>query len=221
MSLKNYEYILMDLDGTITDPLEGITRSVQHALASFGIQVEDPHTLSHFIGPPLVDAFMEYYGFSREQGVKAAEKYRERFSVVGLYENEVYPGMEDFLKKMTSAGKKLLVATSKPQVFAEKILDHFHLAQYFTFIGGSNLDGTRAHKDEVIAYVLAENHITRLDQVVMVGDRKYDLAGAQKLGLDCIGVLYGYGSRQEMETAGATALAENLEELTGLLLGSR
>ena len=129
--------------------------------------------------------------------------------------------LEDFLKKMTSAGKKLLVATSKPQVFAEKILEHFHLAQYFTFIGGSNLDGTRAHKDEVIAYVLAENHITQLDQVVMVGDRKYDLAGAQKLGLDCIGVLYGYGSRQEMETAGATALAENLEELTGLLLGSR
>jgi len=208
----------MDLDGTITDPLEGITRSVQYALAHFGIQVEDHHTLSHFIGPPLVDAFMEYYGFSREQAVAAAEKYRERFSVTGLYENEVYPGMEAFLQTMAAAGKKLLVATSKPQVFAQKILEHFGLAGYFTFIGGSNLDGTRAHKDEVIRYVLEENRITDLRQAVMVGDRKYDLVGAQKVGLDCIGVLYGYGSPEEMKEAGATALAADLRELAQLLL---
>jgi len=196
----------------------GITKSVQYALAGFGVQVEDHRTLTHFIGPPLIDAFMEYYRFTPEDARAATDRYRERFSTVGLYENEVYEGIPQLLDKLKQAGKKLLVATSKPEVFARQILEHLSLDGYFDFIGGSTMDETRTHKEEVIAYLLAENGITDLSQVVMIGDRKYDVAGAHSLGIRCVGVLYGFGDLAEMQEAGADAIAEDIDALEALLL---
>ena len=195
-----YQHILFDLDGTLTDPKVGITSAVAHALKFYGIEVENLDTLCKFIGPPLADSFMEYYGFDREQAVEAVEKYREYFSVRGLYENEVY------------------LATSKPEVYARQILEYFHLTEYFTFIGGSELSGERVRKGDVIAYVLEHEKITDRDKVIMVGDRMHDVLGAKEQNIPCIGVLYGYGNRQELEEAGATMIKESVEELHDTLV---
>ncbi|NFI61486.1 HAD family hydrolase, partial [Clostridium botulinum] len=200
---KKYDYIFMDLDGTITDPMIGITKSIQYSLKHFGINVEDINTLTKFIGPPLKDTFRLDYGFNEEETVIAMEKFRERFASIGLFENNVYEGMEDFLKLLKDSGKTLMVATSKPKFFAEQILDHFGLAKYFTFIGGSNMDETRSKKSEVIDYILSENNITDLSSVVMIGDRKHDIMGAKEFNIDSIWVLYGYANYDELKKADA------------------
>lgn len=213
-----WDTILFDLDGTLTDPKEGITASVQYALRQFGIEENDMEILCRFIGPPLVDSFQEFYGFSQERAVQAAEKYREYFPEHGIFANIPYEGIHRVLGTLREASKTLMVATSKPQEFAERILNHFELREYFAFVGGSELDGGRGRKDEVIAYVLQENHLTDLQRVVMVGDRRHDVQGAKRCGLECVGVLYGYGDRQELEGAGAVAVVENLSELLQILL---
>ena len=168
---KDYEYILFDLDGTLTDPKEGITKSVAYALESFGIHVEDLDSLCKFIGPPLKESFMVYYELDDAQGDQAVEKYRERFAVTGLFENKVYPGIREMLELLKEQGKTLLVATSKPSIYARQILEHFDLMKYFTFLSGSELDGTRVDKAEVITYALQENKIQDLSKVIMIGDR--------------------------------------------------
>ncbi|MEY8352320.1 HAD family hydrolase [Lachnospiraceae bacterium 54-53] len=213
----NKEYLLFDLDGTLTDPKEGITKSVRYALKAFGIEVEDLDELCCFIGPPLKDSFMEYYGFSEEDGRKAVQIYREYFSDKGLYENKVYEGTGQVLRSLSETGKKLYVASSKPEVFVRKILRHFELDSCFTFMGGADLGEIRVKKADVIRYVLEENGITDRDRVVMIGDRKHDILGARETGIDSVGVLYGYGSRQELEEAGADALAETIFDLQNLL----
>lgn len=210
---KEYDCILMDLDGTITDPGLGITRCVQFALNHWGIEVESLQDLYCFIGPPLQESFTEFYHFSKEQAEAAILKYRERFAAIGMYENEVYPGMEDLLQELNKTGKKVMVATSKPEIFARKILEHFRLDSYFSFIGGASLDGLRSRKEEVIEYVLKTNHISDLSRAVMVGDRKYDIEGAKYCGLASIGVTYGYGSSEELSEAGADTVVETVEEL--------
>ena len=214
------QYLLFDLDGTLTDPKEGITTSVQYALSSLGIVVENLDDLCCFIGPPLTDSFAEYYGLNPEQTQAAILKYRERFSVTGLYENEIYPGIADMLEALEAAGKTLLVATSKPQVFAELILEHFAIRQYFSFVGGSGLDGSRNTKGEVIAHVLSECGISDVAQAVMIGDRKHDVQGAKEHGMEAVGILFGYGDRTELEQAGADWIAEDVAALQALLLGS-
>lgn len=214
---KKYDYIFMDLDGTITDPMIGITKSIQYSLKHFGINVEDINTLSKFIGPPLKDTFRLDYGFSEEETVVAMEKFRERFASVGLFENNVYEGMEEFLKLLKDSGKTIMVATSKPKFFAEQILEHFGLSKYFTFIGGSNMDETRSKKSEVIEYVLSENNITDLSNVIMIGDREHDIIGAKEFNIDSIGVLYGYGNYDELKKAGATYIVKDLKELLTIL----
>ncbi|AIY80946.1 HAD family hydrolase [Clostridium botulinum] len=215
---KKYDYIFMDLDGTITDPMIGITKSIQYSLKHFGINVEDINTLTKFIGPPLKDTFRLDYGFNEEETVIAMEKFRERFASIGLFENNVYEGMEDFLKLLKDSGKTLMVATSKPKFFAEQILDHFGLAKYFTFIGGSNMDETRSKKSEVIDYILSENNITDLSSVVMIGDRKHDIMGAKEFNIDSIGVLYGYGNYDELKKADANYIVKDLNELLNILI---
>lgn len=215
---RRQDYVLWDLDGTLTDPMTGITRCVQYALQSFGIRVDDLRQLCCFIGPPLMDSFQEYYGLSEEQARQAVEKYRERFSTVGWQENAVYPGILALLQRLCRAGVTSLLATSKPEVFARKILAHFGLEEYFTFIGGATLDNSRSRKDDVIRYVLEANALTDLSRIVMVGDRKYDITGAHAAGLQAIGVLYGYGSREELTQAGADRIATDIPELEALLL---
>lgn len=216
--MKNkYDSIVMDLDGTVTDPVEGITRSVAHALESLRIQVEDRGALCPFIGPPLQDSFREFYGLNDRQTADAIRAYRAYFSTKGIFENEVYPGMEAFLERQTQRGSRIYLATSKPEPFARKILDYFHLSPYFTGIAGSTLDGKRSEKGEVIRYLLDMYPEIACRPAVMIGDRKFDVEGARQHGLPAIGVLYGYGSRQELEKAGADFLARDLEELDRLL----
>lgn len=217
-TIKKYQYILFDLDGTLTDPKEGITKCVAYALDTYGIQVEDLDSLCKFIGPPLKESFMVYYGMDDKQGEEAVEKYRERFSVTGLFENKVYAGIKEMLEYLENEGKTLIVATSKPAIYSKQILEHFDLMKYFTFLSGSELDGTRVDKAEVIAYALQENGITDRSQVLMVGDREHDIIGANKNGIDSVGVLYGYGCRKEFEDNQATYVAESVEQLKGILI---
>lgn len=214
---KEYTYILMDLDGTITDPMEGITRSVEYALNHFGIQVNDWHELCPFIGPPLMDSFREFYHFTDKQAGEAILKYRERFADTGIYENIVYEGMREFLEDSTGQGRILMLATSKPTVFAKRILKHFDLERYFTFVAGSGLDGSFYTKADVIRHVIESNQLTDKSGIVMVGDRKHDIIGAKENGIDAIGVLYGYGGREELEKAGADYIADDIRGLRHLL----
>ena len=216
--MKEYKYILFDLDGTLTDPAVGITTSVAYALEKFGIKVDDISTLNHFIGPPLLDSFMEDYGFTEDQAKNAIEYYRERFRVKGLYENIVYDGILGMLKELKKSGKELILATSKPEPFAKEIMQHFGLDKYFLFIAGSNFDGTRTAKSEVIEYALENAGVIDKTSCIMIGDRKHDIAGARKTSLDSIGVLYGYGSREELESAGATYIAETVDDITKLII---
>lgn len=212
-----YPYLLFDLDGTVTDPKVGITTAVAHALHAFGIHVEDPDTLTPFIGPPLRDSFREFYGFTREQADLAIVKYREYYSAAGIYENFVYPGMEDLLKKLQAQGRTVILATSKPTMFAVPILERFALSPYFQFVSGSDPDEVRVEKWEVIEYALEQCGIRDRSRALMIGDRKHDVLGARRTGLDSAGVLYGYGGREELEHAGASYLAESVEDLSLLL----
>ena len=216
--MTSYHYLLFDLDGTLTDPKPGITGCVAYALDSFGIHIDNPDTLTCFIGPPLIDSFMEYYGFTRAQAEAACAKYRERFSVTGLYENAVYDGIRELLCDLKNVGYKMILATSKPHVYARKILEHFELIEYFDFIAGSELDGTCTKKGDVIAYALQECHISDISQALMIGDRKHDIIGAKENNLACLGVLFGYGDRAEHEAAGADYIVESVDELREFLL---
>lgn len=215
-----YKYILFDLDGTLTDPGIGITNSVMYALKKFNIAVEDRASLYKFIGPPLLESFEKYYDMSKEESEQALKYYREYFRPHGLYENEVYDGVEDLLKALKEQGKVLIVATSKPEEFAVEILKHFKLEKYFDFTAGATMDEKRVKKADVIAYALEECGISDLASAIMVGDREHDILGAKQVGLDSIGVLYGYGDHEELETAGATYIAENADDILKTILNN-
>jgi len=210
-----YDVILFDLDGTLTDPKPGITKSVQYALAKMNIIEEDIEKLTPFIGPPLKASFKEFYNMSDEQATQAIVYYRERFSTVGLYENMVYVGMQELLEELQNRGKKIYVATSKPSVFAIKILEHFKLIHFFQAVIGSELDGTRVEKTEVIKFVLST--IEDRSRIVMIGDRKYDIMGARENQIDAIGVAYGYGSYDELEMAKPNYIVNTVSELKSAL----
>ena len=200
--MKQYKYLLFDLDGTITDSETGITRCVEYALNHFGIQVNDLRELTPFIGPPLLDSFKDFYNFTDEQAIIATDKYRERYADKGILENELYPGIKELLADAQKNGRTVILATSKPEVFAKRILDHFGLSNYFSFVAGSGLDGSLHTKTDVINYILQSNKITDLKSVVMIGDRKHDIIGAKNTGIDSIGVLYGFGDYKELSEAG-------------------
>ena len=206
-----YQTILFDLDGTLTDSAPGIIHSVQYALKKYGIEAED-QALHSFIGPPLVHSFQERFGFDHEQALEAVGYYREYFTAGGMFENSVYPGIEELLQKLKRDGKSLVVATSKPELFSRQIIEHFALDDYFDFIGGAAMDESRATKTEVLSYVL-ETLGTDRSRAVMIGDRRNDIEAAKFLGTDSIGVLYGYGSREELEQAGAMLFAETPEDI--------
>lgn len=212
-----YNTVLFDLDGTLTDPAVGITNSVSYALKKWGIEVSDRTELYKFIGPPLVDSFCKYYGFSREDGELSVKYYREYFADKGLFENSVYDGVPEMLAELKKRGKRLIVATSKPEFFSEKILRHFELDTYFDFLAGATLDSSRVKKADVIAHALKSCDITELSTVVMVGDREHDVLGAAHFGMDSIGVLYGYGDREELVAAGATFIAPTVADILNFI----
>lgn len=207
------KYLLFDLDGTLTDPGEGITNSVAYALEKFGIFIADRRELYPYIGPPLTDSFMRCHGLSSVQAAQALQYYREYFSENGMFENIPYEGISRFLEDLINKGYTLLVATSKPEEFTEQILQHFSLDKYFAFIAGNTLDESRPTKASVIAYLREHYPDIGADNALMIGDRKYDVEGARQNALPSVGVLYGYGSREELENAGATAIAADLDEL--------
>lgn len=210
-----YKYVLFDLDGTLTNPEIGITNCVMYALEKFGIKVEDRKELHPFIGPPLLDSFQRFYGLSEEESRQAVVYYRERFSVTGLYENEVFEGVSELLQELKKQGKSIVLATSKPEEFAVRILQHFNLDKYFDFMVGATLDGSRSEKADVIAHALKVSGVTDRTEAVMVGDRSYDILGAKEHGLDSIGVLFGFGDLAELEEAGATYIVDKVEDILG------
>ncbi len=210
---KQYEVILFDLDGTITDSGLGITNSVAYALSKYHIYEADRTKLYPFIGPPLEDSFEKIYGFSKEQAREAICYYREYYEEKGMLENQVYEGVEELLVYLKGKGKKIMLATSKPEVYAKKILLHFELAQYFDYIAGATFDGTRSEKHEVITHILENNPTLEKEKVLMVGDREHDTLGAYKVGIDSLGVLYGFGNRKELEEGKATYIVEEINEI--------
>ena len=216
------EYLFFDLDGTLTDPSEGITSGVSHALSRFGITVEDRSSLLAFIGPPLRESFMRFYGFGRDDAQKAIAFFQEYYAPVGVLQNVPYPGIRELLADLKASGRKLVLATSKPEVFARQILERFGMAESFAFIAGGDVEETRVDKAEVIAFAMDGLGITRRPpDAFMVGDRSYDVVGAARHGIPTIGVGYGFGSRSELEQAGAAAFASDVGELRRMLEGLR
>lgn len=215
-----YQYILFDLDGTLTDPKEGITKSVQYALKHVGIEEPNLENLIRFIGPPLTESFHVFYGIEGERMEEAIAKFRERFSTKGIFENGVYEGIHELLAALKEQGKTLAVATSKPWVFAERILEKYELRQFFDVVVGSELDEkTRCSKTEVIEEVLRRLKLEEnaLSSVIMVGDRKHDIIGANNCHLDSVGVYFGYAEPNELEEAGATYIVHDVAGLKTLL----
>lgn len=211
--MKNYDVILFDLDGTLTDSSPGIINSIIYALDKYGISLEDTAVLRKFLGPPLHESFKDFYGFDENKAMEAVGFYREYFSTKGIFENEVYEGIASLLQSLSERGKRLILATSKPQPFTDKIMEHFDLTQYFECIVGSNMDGTRSKKADVISYALQQCGVTDKSKTVMIGDRAQDIIGAKSVGIDAIGVEYGYGDYDELNDAGANYIVKTVDEL--------
>ncbi|HHX23540.1 MAG: HAD-IA family hydrolase [Tepidanaerobacteraceae bacterium] len=218
MEFKNYNVILFDLDGTITDSKQGIIKSIQYSLSSFGIIEKDTNKLQEFIGPSLAESFKKYYDFDDYSVKKAIVKYREYYAKKGIFENLVYPLIPELLQKLYEENRDLILATSKPEVYAEKVLNYFNLSIYFSLVVGSELDGTRVNKVEIISHALSRKGLKASESIVMIGDRKHDIIGAKNVGIDSVGVLYGYGSMEELESVNPTFVAKSVGDLWKILL---
>lgn len=218
-----YRIAIFDLDGTITDSGAGIMNSIRYAMKKRGLPELPEEELKGFIGPPLKEQFQFIFGLTEEESVQMTEDYREYYSEKGIFENKVYDGVPEMLERLSASGVRVLMATAKPEYYAGIIADHFDFAKYFEFIGGACMDGSRTDKHEVIEYVLEKYGVSCKDResTVMVGDRSNDMIGAENSGIHSIGVLYGYGSREELERAGARALAETPGIVADLISGIR
>lgn len=211
--MSKYKIILFDLDGTLSDPKMGITKAVQFGLSKMGIIEENIDDLEHFIGPPLEISFMEHYDMTQAEAGQTIEFYRERFTRKGMFENELYDGIISLLQTLKNQQFKLAIATSKPTVFAKKIAAYFQIDTYFDHIIGSHLDGTRIEKGDIIQYIVDLYKDNPLEEFIMIGDRKYDIFGANKVGIDSIGVTYGYGPEMELQEANPTIIKHSVSEL--------
>lgn len=216
--MKKYKYLFFDLDGTLTDSCEGIYKSFEYALNFYGIEIENFDVLRPILGPPLKDSFMDLFGFDEEKAVEAVRKYRERFSDVGIYENRVYDGVENMLAGLKNEGYILALATSKPLKFAKTVLEMFKLDGYFDLIDGAELEGRISTKEDVLADIIERLHISDNSEILMIGDRKYDLLGAASFGIDAMGVLYGYGSEEELSLCPHVYLASDTDDVLGYLI---
>ncbi len=212
----NYKNIFLDLDGTLTDSGEGIMNSVAYSLRKFGIEESDREKLRSFIGPPLFASYIREYGFDLEKSMLAVEYYREYFAPKGIYENRPYDGIRELLAELKKDGRRLYLATSKPEPYALQIVKHFGLYEYLDGLFGSTMTEERTKKEEVVAYALENTGLSNTD-VVMIGDRNHDIIGAKANNVASIGVLYGYGDREELETAGADVIADTVEDLKRIL----
>lgn len=212
-----YDTLLFDLDGTLTDPFEGITNAIIYALGRLGIEESDRNKLTSFIGPPLTESFSEFYGMSKDDSLRAVSLYREYYGAKGLYENKLYPQMAETLRALRQEGYRLIVATCKPEVFAVKIVERFEIAQYFDYVAGATLDGTRTEKADVIRYALENCAVVDVSRAIMIGDRKHDILGARAVGLKSVGVLYGYGTREELNAAGADAIISAPDQISAAI----
>lgn len=207
-----YRAILFDLDGTLTASAEGITKSVQYALRKLGIEEPDLKKLESFVGPPLLEQFMKAYGMDEATARQAVIHYRKRYEEIGIYENQVYPGVQNLLQTLKSRGYQLAVASSKPIFYVRQILDYFQLTSFFTVIEGSRMNGLRTGKSEVIREALRRLKMEDCrEQAVMVGDRKHDVRGAREAGIDCVAVSYGYGSLEELQRESPVVIAPTIE----------
>jgi phosphoglycolate phosphatase len=214
-----FEYALFDLDGTLTDPALGITNSIIYALEKMGRDIPPRESLYSFIGPPLIQSFQSL-DMTKEEAERALQIYREYFSVKGLFENTVYDGIPNALGKLNDCGIKLLLATSKPELYAKQIMEHFGLDKYFTAIYGASMDEKRVDKADVIRYAAKSAGIANLNKAVMIGDRMHDILGAKKNGIVSIGVLWGYGSEDELKEAGADYIVGTLPEMVSAVIKS-
>lgn len=214
--MRRYEVILFDLDGTLTNPFIGISQSVQYALKKMGMDVPHTDELHSFVGPPIQESFVQKCHMTEPEVKMAISYYRERYTDKGIFENEIYPGIEQLLGLLKDEGYHLIIATSKPTVFAERIAAHFGLDQYFDHIIGSFLDGNRSNKEAIINHIIALYPENRPADFLMVGDRMHDIIGAHKAGIDSIGVLYGYGSESELRQSKPLFLAESIGELVSI-----
>ena len=213
-----FDVILFDLDGTLTDSADGIINSFVHALKHYGLPHDDREVLRRIVGPPLPYSFSHFYGFSSEKTEEAVSIFREYYQKIGIFENKVYDGVPEMLAALKQAGFTLAVATSKPEVFAERILERFGLASYFTAVAGATMDEKRTGKADVIRYAMEKLGISDASRIVMVGDREHDILGAAAIGVTSIGVLYGYGDREELCRAGADSLAETPQDVVSHIL---
>jgi len=216
--VKKYKYLLFDLDGTITDSSEGIYKCFEYALNHYGIEVEDLNSLRPVIGPPLKDCFMEMYGFDEKTAVEAVAKYRERYADVGIFENRVYDGVYEMFSALKDAGYFIVLATSKPETYAKRILEHFKLDKFFDFVAGATIDGKISNKEDVLNKILESLKISNVSDMVMIGDREFDLAGAKAFGMDAIGVLYGFGSEDELNQYPSVLLAQTPGDVANFLV---
>lgn len=214
----NKQYILFDLDGTITDSAPGITNCVSYALKELNQKPLPEKTLMRFIGPPLLDAFMEYGGMDKEMATNAVAKYRERYKDIGIFECSLYSGIAKVLKALKDADKTVILATAKPLEFAKRIIEHFNLSQYFDDMVGANFSGNLIHKHEIIAEVIKRFNITDRTSAIMIGDREQDISGAKMFSLESIGVRYGFAEENELEDAGATYIADNPNDILKIIL---
>ncbi len=215
---NNYKHIILDLDGTITNSEEGITKSVEYALSKFGIKVTDPKKLTAFIGPPLIDGFKTFCGFSEPEAILARKYYRDYYGEKGVFQKELYDGIPDLLESLKQASKKLYVATSKPHIYANMILNHFNLSHYFEKILGAEVNELHHDKALYIKEIIEDNPNSSLDQFVMVGDRMHDIIAARKNNIDSIGVTFGFGNISELKAYGATHIVNSVQELKDFLL---
>ncbi len=216
--MSNYNTLFFDLDGTLTDSAPGIYNSIRYALGEMKVPVPDNAALKQFIGPPLTHSFAKYCGMDEDDALLAVKLYRVYFNDKGWQENSVYPGIPESLERLKEAGFKMMVATSKPEDFAVRIVRRFGIDGFFDGVYGASMDLKRSTKTEVIEYALNSLDITDTSNVLMIGDREYDVLGAARFGMDCMGVLFGFGSRQELEAAGAVMIAEKPEEIAEMLL---
>lgn len=216
--MKDARLIAFDLDGTLTDPASGLVKSFTYALTRMGIECEDEKLLRSFIGPPLHDEWMRIYHFSEAEVTRALSYFHEYFGTKGWCDNLLYPGIPEMLDRLRAAGKKLMVATSKPEIYTYRILDLFDLSRRFDFIAGAESEKTRDKKWEVLAYGLSHFPAVPRDRCVMVGDRKYDAEGAARVGIPAIGVTWGHGSMEELTACGFASLARSPEELVDMLI---